>query len=283
MDYMAEQIEFEAIPALLQGGSPGALKGVSEGGLGVSLGIGTGAGAGVALMNKHWYTPDTGFVTYSVTPATYNSSVNDAVNGIDVDAADRFSLITHQVIRAKLDDELWNPVEINGKRYKAIAATDPDIMWRLRHIMKTDNTYARERGASNPIFNVDYMIELDDILYFSWRNLKKYRPAYNATTAVPDFGPLATGVDPRKFTVTSTNGLIIYMGANALVEGYNDAIEVNEENARFNKGLEVAAHMQLAYIRGEWYAKDGRTDTDACENRSVLCAAFDEPGVGVGY
>ena len=283
LDYMAEQLEFEAIPALLVGGSPSVHKPLSEGGLALNLGIGNGAGAGVPLMNKNWYTPAGGFLAYNTTPATWNTAVNTAINGVDADAGHQFALATHQIIRAKLDDLLWNPVTVNGKKYKAIAGCDPDIMWRLRALLKTDYTNARERGKENPIFNVDYMIELDDVLYFSWRNLKKYRPANSSTAATgPDFGALSENKDPRGYTYSSprNQAMVIYMGANALVEGYNDAIEVNEENARFKKGLEIAAHMQEGFVRGEWYAKDGRTSTDAVENRSVLCAAFHEPGVG---
>ena len=281
LDYMAEQLEFEAIPALLTGGSPSVQKPTTEGGLGMNLGVGAGAGAGVPLMNKHWYTPDAGFIAYNTTPATHNTAINTAINAVAADATHQFGLTFHNILRARLDDELWNPVSINGKRYKAIAACDPDIMWRLRALMETRYTNARERGKDNPIFNVDYMIELDDVLYFSWRNLKKYRPANSAVAATgPDFGPLTSNQDPRTFTPTSTTGMIAYMGGDALIEAYDDSIKVGREEGRFGKSLEVNASMKSGFVRNEWYAKDGRTDVDAVENRSLLLAAFHEPGVG---
>jgi hypothetical protein len=280
MDWCAEQMEYEGIPAFLEGGSPSVLKPTSQGGLGVNLGVGNGAGASVPLMNKHWYTPAAGFISYNTTPATWNSAVNTAIGNITSDATHRVTLNMLDIVRAKLDDERWNPVSVMGKRYKAICGCDPDVVWRIKSLLKTDWTYARERGQSNPIFNVDYMIEKDDVMYFAWRNLKKYRPAANGTNLRPDFGPLATGQVPSKYSTSSTNGLMIFMGANALVEGYNDSITPHKDEGRFEKGLEVNAHFKLGYVRGEWYAKDGRTDVDAVENRSVLCAAVHEPGVG---
>lgn len=280
IEFMREELEFQAIPALLQGASPAVLTAVSSGGLGVSLGVGSGAGAGIPIMGKNWFTPDTGYITYNTTPATWNSTINDAVNGIDAAAADKFTLTFHEIIRGQLDTIPWEPVGIGGKRYKAIAACDPDIMWRLKGLLATYNQYAMSRGSTNPLFNNNYQVELDDVIYFSWPNLKKYRPAYNATTVRPDFGPVTAGVDPRGYTTSSSYGLIIYLGANALLEGYNDELTTTVENYKHGKGWEVAAHIMEGFVRSEWYAKDGRTDATACENRSSLVAAFYEPGIG---
>jgi hypothetical protein len=280
IEFMREELEFQAIAAILQGASPAILETAANGGSGISLGVGAGAGAGVPLMGKNWYTTDTGFITYDTTPATHNSTVNDAVNGIDAADADKFTLAQHNLIRARFDNIPWEPVTIGGKRYKAIGAMDPDMMWRLRSLLATYNQYAMPRGKDNPLFNNNYQIEMDDIIYFSWPNLKKYRPAYNATTLRPDFGPVTAGVDPRGYSTSSSYGLVIYLGGNALLEGFNDELWTTTKTYDHGKGWEVSAHMMEGFVRSEWYAKDGRTDTTACENRSSLIAAFYEPGIG---
>jgi hypothetical protein len=283
--FMNAQTEFEAIDAFLQGGSSSVMKATTEGGLGISLGTGSGAGAGVPLMNKHWFTPDTGFCTYSTTPATFNATVNDAIGGIDAADADKCTLAFLNTIREKMDDITFEPVTFLGQNLRAIAACDSQIMWRLAKTLLADiNKYSMERGKINPFWSTRDIIVIDEVAYISWPNLKKYRPSNNASTGArgPSFGPLTADSDPRTYTTSSTNGLIIYMGGGALKEGFNDEISVTEERGRHEKGLEVAAHMQKGYVRGEWYTKDGRADsTDNVENRSVICAAFYEPGVGL--
>lgn len=281
IDYMNEQDEFEFIPALLQGASPALLKDQTEGGLGVSLGSGNGAGAGVPLMNKWFYTPDTGFCTYSSTPATFNSTVNDAVNGVDAAAEDRVSLAMLDIIRAKMDDIYFNPATFMGMKFKALAACDPDTMWRIKGLFADWNKYAMPRGKDNPLWSTKDIIVYNEIAYFAWPNLKKYRPAYNAVTGVPDFGPVTADVDPRSYTPTSQKSLILFMGGGAVLEGYNAGIDVTEEVGKHKKSREFSGHKKCGYIRGEWYSKDGRAaSADNTENRSLIVAVFDEPGVG---
>jgi hypothetical protein len=278
--FMAEQYEFELIPAILEGASPGLLKATTEGGLGVSLGSGSGAGAGVPLMNKWFYTHDTGFCDYSATPATFNSTVNDAIDGIDAEAADKVTLTQLDIIREKMDTELFEPTTFMGKKYKAIAGCDPAIMWRIKRLFDDWYKYSGPRDSSNPFWNTG-LIEYEDMLFFSWPNLKKYRPSANSTNSRPDFGPLASDVDPRTYTTSSTNGLIVFMGGGAVLEGYNGSISTTTEYFRHKKAMEYAAHQKMGYVRGEWYSKDGRTDSaDNTENRSLMIAAFYEPGVG---
>jgi hypothetical protein len=283
--FMNQQKEFEAIDALIQGGSSSVMKSTADGGLGISLGVGSGAGAGVPLMNKHWFTPETGFCTYSTIPATYNAAVNDAIGGIDAVDADKCTLAYLNTIREKMDDIMFEPIMFLDKNLRAIAVCDPQIMWRIGKTLLADvNKYSMERGKTNPFWSTVDIIVIDEVAYISWPNLKKYRPSNNGTTGVrgPNFGPLTADSDPRTYTTTSSNGMIIYMGGGALKEGFNDEISVTEEKGRHDKGLEVAAHMMEGFIRGEFYSKDGRADsTDNVENRSVICAAFYEPGVGL--
>lgn len=285
INWMNAQKEFEVIPALLQGASPSVMKSQAEGGLGISLGVGAGAGAGVPLMNKWFFTPDSGFCTYSTTPATYNATVNTAIGDIDAADADKCTLPFLSTIREKMDDVCFEPVTFLGQELRAIAACDPQIMVRLAKSLLSDiNKYSMERGSTNPFWSSKTIIVIDEVAYISWPNLKKYRPSLNSTTGVrgPNFGPLTADTDPRQYSTASTNGLIVFMGGGALKEGFNDEITVTQEVARHEKAMEVAAHMQDGFVRGEWYSKDGRTDSaDNVENRSVIVAAFYEPGVGL--
>lgn len=282
ISFGSEEMEFQAIGGILHGASDAALKTTANGGLGVSLGVGSGGGAGVPLMCKNFFTPDDGFLTYSTTVATYNSTVNTAINDIDAAAADMFTLAFHQKIRARLDDIKWESVSYGGKQYKAIAPCDPEIMWRLKRLLGAIDIYSDTRGLEqNRYYHALKPIELDEILYFSWPNMKKYRPAYNATTVRPDFGPLTAGTDPRDYSTTSSIGMVHYLGAEALWEGFNDQLKVTWNHAPHDGPQECVVHMMEAFGRSEWYAKDGRTDVAAVENRNSLTACFYEPGVGL--
>jgi hypothetical protein len=112
--------------------------------------------------------------------------------------------------------------------------------------------------------------------------MKKYRLAYNASNGYPDIGPGLTQ-DPRTFSTSSDISTPVIIGARATMEGYNDSLRVKNEVGPFEKGQEVMATRDLAYIRGEFYAEDGRTDVDAVYNDCVAVAGFYEDGVDAGY
>lgn len=282
VDYIAEEMELQAIGALIWGASPSILLPTSEGGLGVSLGVGAGGGAGVPLMPMHFWTPDSGKVAYNTTVATYNSSVNNAINGIDAAADDSVSLVKlKQISRLRERNKFW-PTVLNGKKYKAINLCDPDLWYRIDHLLGDSYKYARERGADNPLFGITHQLEYLDELFISVPNLEKFRPAYNAS-GTPDFGAGING-DYRSYTTSSTNALMISISQRALVEGYNGSVRLTQKEGDHEDGLEISARTKLGYMRGEWYAKDGRADTtNAAVCYSVFVSAFYEPGVGVGY
>lgn len=283
IDYTAETMELQAIGGLIWGASPSVLLPTAEGGLGVTLGVGAGGGAGVPLMPMHFYTPDTGKIAYNTTVAAYNSSVNDAINGIDASADDSVSLTKLQMLsRMKEKINFW-PTVLNGKKYKAINLCDPDLWWRINHLLKDYYKDARERSANNPIFGIDHQLEFLNELFISVPNLEKFRPVYNSATGVPDFGPGIRG-DFRKHVPSATTALMLTISQRALVEGYNGSVRLTKEVGPHEDGLEIAARTMLGYMRGEWYAKDGRADTtNAAVCYSVFASVFYEPGVGVGY
>ena len=282
--HMAQEIDAGFYYAILKGASPNVLGAKADGGLGHSLGVNAGGGAGVPCMNKYWYTGDAGWASFSTTVTTYNSTVNTAINAISTTAEHKLSLAQLKIIRAKLDDVKFWPVRYSGKEYKALCLLDTDLFWRLQNLLGTNYLYARERGENNPIFNGTEPVVLDDVLYVNDPNLKVFRPIYNSVTPTygPTFGPNTTS-DHRTYTNSSSFALAIFLGAQALVEGYNGSMWMGWEKGRFEKSLEVAARQKTGVVRGEWYAKDGRTDAAAVQNYNCICAAFYEPGVGSSY
>ncbi|MDD5060680.1 MAG: hypothetical protein PHN44_00145 [Candidatus Marinimicrobia bacterium] len=277
-------LENELAGGILNGCSPSGLKTTSDGGLGVSQGIGSGVGAGIPLMCKNVWTHDGGFPTYTdyATHTLWNAKVNSDINNIDAAADDMFTIAFHEEIRAHLDDIQWESVLYQGKGYKALAYADPEVMWRLWKLLATQYTYATPRSDDNKVFRTSMNIELNEILYMPWPNLKKYRPAYNASNGYPDFGPLTTGTDPLRYSTSSKIAPVIYLGGGALSEGYNDVILTTWNTKPHNGPTDVVVHMWECFMRNEWYAQDGRTLTEASavENRNSLIAFFYEPGVG---
>jgi len=282
VEYTAEEMEFEFLIALHYGASKSALRSVADGGLGVNLGVGSNGTAGTPLLPRHMYTIDSGFLTYSDTPATYNATVNAAINTITA-TADEITLIKMKVLRRQLDALNFAPAYLGGKKYKAIALCDPDIWYRIDHLLATLYASSRERAAINPVFNVDYQLEYDGILYLNVPSMEKFRMGYQASPDYPTLGPGLTE-DPRDYTVTSSVGLVTFVGAGAAFEGFNDSVRLTTQTGDHGDGVEVAGRFKQAYIRGEWYAEDGRdSSVDNVYSRSVLTAAFYEPGVGTDY
>jgi hypothetical protein len=279
IDYMSEEMEFEFLTSLLWGASKALLAGTSDGGLAVSLGVGSGVGAGTPLWCKNFYCIDQGFPAY--VQSTWNSTVNGYINAISA-AADAITTVKIKHIRNRLDKILFQPVVVDGKKYKAVCLCDPDIWYKIDHLLATARTSARERGKDNPIFHLHETLEYLDILFVNVPNLEKFRPAYNASTSIPDIGPGLT-LDPRSYTTSSSVGLTIFLGAGAVLEGYNGKVELSRATAAHgaHEGLEVAARTKLGYIRGEWYSKDGRAvAADNTYNNSSLVACWYETGTG---
>lgn len=283
IDYMAEQMEIEFLYSLLYGASPSILKAGAD--CNLSLGINAGAGVGVPLMPRWWFDGFNGFSTYSLTPSTWNSTVNNAVNTLATQSTGIVALSDFQMIRNKLDTEKFWPIKFDGQKYKALALCDTEIWHRIHNLLGDSYKYAMPRGLDNPLFGVDYVLKYDGFMFIPVPNLNKLRPKYNASNGFPDFGPSMT-TDHRSYTNSETKGMIIFVTSKAVVEGYNGSIAVKTNTGKFEKGMDIAGRTQLGYVRGEWYAKDGRstsTDLTLVRNYSSLVALFYEPGVGVSY
>jgi hypothetical protein len=285
IDWAAEQMEYEAIIGYLYGASPSVLKGTADGGLGAVLGI--GGSAGVPLCPRYFYTAQGGWSTYSTTQATWNLTVSDAVGAITQGAAGEVTLNMLKIIRRQLDKEHHQSMMLNGKKYKAVVLTDPDVWYRIDHLLGGTYQAARERAKENPVFGVDYQLEYLGMLFLNTPNLELFRAADDNTNNIPDIGP-ANGAnvlasDPRAFTPTNTNAWMIFLGAGSLLEGYDDAVWTTTETGRHGKGLEIGAHLDLGFKRGDWFAQDGRTAITAAISYGCTTACVYEPGVGTDY
>jgi hypothetical protein len=280
INWAAEEMEIQALYSLIYAASPSILKAGAD--LNFSPGVNAGAGVGTPLMNEWWYTKAGGLLTYNTTPATWNSTVNTAVQSLAASSSSMIALSDIQVIRSILDDKLFWPITFNGKKYKALALCDTDLWHRLHNLMGNSFLTAMPRGWDNPLYSVDYVLEYDGFMFIPVPNMKKLRPAYNATNGYPDFGPSMTQ-DHRNYSTSSYCALIQFVTTNAIFEGYDNSIKVVDSTGRFGKGMDIAAELDLGYVRGEWYSKTGRTDANAVKNYSCLTAAFYEPGVGSSY
>jgi hypothetical protein len=184
-------------------------------------------------------------------------------------------------IRIKMDTEHFWGTTFQGKKYRAVALCDPEVFARIHGLLEASGyLYAEQRGSDNPYFNVNTTMVYDEILYVTGPQLYYLRPSANSGasfTGCPEFGPSMLK-DWRDYTVTSTLGLIIFCGKNAVVEGVNESVTVKDHWTKFDKSLQVAARVKHGALRGEWYAKDGRTVATAVRNYSVMCAMFYEPG-----
>ena len=279
VDYMAQEMEYEFLIALHYGASKAALRSEDDGGLGVNLGVGSGVGAGTPLMGKNFYCKDQGFPTYTDVHATWNSNLNTYMASITA-GADAVTLLIIKTIRRQLDKIHFAPAYIDGKKYKAIALCDPDIWYHLDHLLHDDYELGKPRAQDHEIFGVDHQLVYHGILFLNVPNMEIFRPGYQASPAYPTLGPGLT-VDPRDYAVTSSIGGIMFIGGGAVFEGYNGNVKTTEHKGYHGDGYEIGARTKDVFVRGEWYAKDGRASAAAntyCN--SVLYAAFYEAGVG---
>lgn len=286
--WCAQEIEYQAFVGLIAGASPAILKPVANGGLGDTLGVRSSGTAAKPLMGRHWYTPQGGYLTFSTTQATYNATVNTAVGNITAGAAGYVTLAHLKIIRRKLDQIGFAGCTVGGKRYKAVVICDPDIWWRIDHLLATYYQNATPRADDNKIFGVDHQLVYDGMLFICAPNLEKFRIA--ATSDGTDCISWGVGAyndvyasDPRTYSNSNATGLMMFLGQGGLLEGYNDRISTTSAVADHNKGLEYAAHFDKGYKRGDWYAQDGRTGVSAALSYGCFTAAFYEPGVGTGY
>ena len=283
LNWLAQQLDWEDHCALIYGAGPSVLLTTANGGLGHSLGVNAGGGAGVPLMNRWWWMGGDGWVTYSTTPATYNAAVNTAFNAIGSSSGDYVTLAQLKKIRSKMDTEHFGGVTFMGKPWKAVALTDGELFYRIQALLAASGyLYAAPRGLDNPWFDVDCMLVYDGILYVNDPTLQLMRPTYNSgsghISSVADFGP-AMEADFRDYSNTQTLAMIHFLGRNAIIEGYDGSVIAKDKWADFDKGCQVAARTMHGALRGEWYAKDGRTDAATVRNYSVMSACFYEPGV----
>lgn len=278
VDYMAQEMDYEFLLTLGFGASKSAMQSIANGGLAVNLGVGSNGVAGTPLMPKNFYSKDAGFMAYNDTPATHNATVNGHMNTCTA-GADAITLLIIKTIRRQLD-RLRFEAYLDGEKYKAICVMDPDLWYHLDHLLHDDYELAKPRKTDHEIFGVDHQLVYQGILFLNVPNLEIFRPAYDNAQGYPDMGPNMSS-DPRSYTTASSIAWAFFLGSGAVFEGNNGGIRITEEEGYHTDGYEIGARMKHAFIRGEWYAKDGRAAAAAnCYCNSVLAAIFYETGVG---
>lgn len=278
VDYMAQELEYELLIAGHYGASKAALRSEDDGGLGINLGVGSGVGAGTPLMPKNFYCVDQGFPTYTDVHATWNTNLNTYMSAITA-GADGLTILGIKTIRRQMDRIFFAPAYIDGVRYKAIGLCDPDLWYRLDHLLHDEYENAKPRRTDHEIFGVDHQLVYHGILFLNVPNMEKFRMGNQADPDYPSLGPGLTS-DPRDYSVTSSIASILFIGSGAFFEGYNGNIGITEERGYHGDGYEIGARTKDVFVRGEWYAKDSRASAAAntyCN--SLMLASFYEGGV----
>ena len=288
-DWGAQELEIQALTALIAGADAGTLKSTADGGLADTLGIRSSGTASRALMARHFYTPQGGYLSYSSTQATWNATVSTAVGAITEAAGGYITLAHVDIMRDRMDSIGIEAPTVNGKRYKAVFLCDPRIVWRLNHLQATYYQDATPRSMSNPIFGVDHSVEFDGCLYLGIRALEGMRvdEGAGANADCPDWGTgnltNVLNTDHRGISNTNDYCWMIGLGAGGLLYGYDDALWITDAEADHDKGIEYVAHQDLGFKRGEWFPQDGRTDVDSCISYGNFTSVFYDNGVGQGW
>lgn len=199
-------------------------------------------------------------------------------------ATDRLDVGWLNRIRATLDDLKFSPITLGSTTYKAVFLCDSQVYYRIHTAIATIAKDADTRSPSNPVLAGYETLSYFGMLFINCPRLSIFRPAYSGGLTwgpITPTDPMIT--DPRTYTNGSTKGLMIGLGGAGLLEGYNDSIEVTDDNGKHGKGKNIAAHMLDGFVRGEWYANDGRATTDpkCFQNFSSLVVISYEPGVGL--
>jgi len=288
-DWGAQELEIQALTALIGGADAGTLKSTSDGGLADTLGIRSSGTASQALMPRHFYTPQGGYLDYSSTQATWNTTVDTAIGAITEAAGGYVTLAHVDIMRDQMDSLGIQAPTMNGKQYKAIFLCDPRIVWRLNHLLATYYQSSRERSKSNPIFGVDHQVEFDGCLYLSIRALEGMRvdQGSGANANCPDWGTgnLTNVLNTDHRTISNTNDYcwMIGLGAGGLLHGYDDALWITDAEAEHGKGIEYVAHQDMGFKRGDWFPQDGRTAVASCISYGCFASVFYDDGVGQGW
>ena len=186
------------------------------------------------------------------------------IGGIDVGGQEKWFIPTDPAIMRDLTKE-------GGELYEA---------WKL----------AMQRDKSNPAFGYSY-IELDDLVFFKDPYLTQFRPVLDgAGDPVIDaadgnaiqYGGGELG-DMTRYTpgTNDTVGMMLVLGANALLEGNSGTVKVTKDEGKHEQGKTIAAHIKQSFQRTRWVTKDGTTEPELNQQMAVVFAKANIGGWGV--
>jgi len=276
--WMAYEIDFSGIEALLLGASRGLLS-TSDGGMGITLP--GGSAGGIRSCYNTFVASESGLTTPSFTASTHESNLATALGNLTDDDAHAFDYEFVEKVSWLINDLNFTPAKIGNDEYRAVGIADRRCVARLTKTggtLETKWREARERARSNPALNkFKEALVVDDMLIIPARQVEKYRPDVDGSTVV--YGP-GIASDPRTFTNTSNLCPTVWMGAGALLRGRRPEVSCTEKIYDHNKGGEYSCHWHDGWKRREWTAQDG---TSKIENDSSLVTFNYDPGFNAAF
>lgn len=296
-EFIAKNIDFKAIQALLCGADEGLLS-TATGCLGLQLW--NAASAGTVCSCKNTYVANTGLIGWNNTRATFEATIGAAIYDLADTSACLFSLEKHEIMLNLITSILrFKTVSAFGMNLRAVALADPWLVKRLitRNSNNTWYTLMKDAdtvGMKNHAIDRDQAVIVDKILYIPCDWLRAFR-AYGNDNVAPTYGAGITA-DPQAYIetadATSKKCPIIYMGAQALLCARSNVLYKNNDKAIVKsgrtwltrrdgvhgKGGGYSAHSKVGIKRYEPSAKDGSTEYF---NNGTLVGWFYDPGPGV--
>jgi len=277
-EFGVHELDHEFIRSLWAGASKSLLAPAIDGGKAIKLG--RNGTAGVAQMCRHFYTPDTGIVVFSDVQATHNTNCNLAVQGIDATAQDQISLAAMKKFRRMLDTLKFEAPSWNGTRdenkLRCVHFCDPSLVERMAAELESIQLQALPRAEDHAVLDSYKMVIYKNMLFVPVPQLEAYRPAYDAGLGRPRFGA-DLDKNPRKFVPSSSNCLMITVGARAVLEAFDNAMELTVVEGGHNTGMDVVAHLENSFVRAEWWDESGeKTGADACKNFGTIVSVWYE-------
>jgi len=235
-----------------------------------------------AQSHPNFYVAGSGKVAWNATPATYETAISTALNGLTDVAGDRMSIAflenmiaagsTHKIRKANLGSGEYYVIVITSSQARQLKA---DSNWQL--IMK--DAFTRDPKI-NPLFTGKIegflsgaYIVVDDNAFGAKISGDD---GYDATLGTVNYGnanPLLSPID------TAPKKLAYLLGASAIGCGHAMALGFEDELDDFKTKKEVAAMSIIGYGRSDIYDLDGHFGTKGAflENTSSLIGATYSP------
>lgn len=230
--------------------------------------------------HPNFFVAGSGRVTWSATPATYETNVANALNGLTATASDYMSvdLLTKLAYEAS---QLKIPkVKYKGGEYYLVIISGPQAyQLAVDSVWKEMQKDANVRGGDNPIFTNNLMGEIlgscliyvDDNCYGAFTGADRYN-----TDLTVNYGPQYRMAAPY---TNSSKQLGILLGKSAVAVGVGDGYDISEEDWDYKAKKTLGGGLLIGADRVDIYDKDGNYGTAGAfkENTSSLVFATYSP------